>query len=106
MRNARDGPTPSFKEGPSDMSEQRKKRSLSYGQLLSGDRAEIESLADADMLDDATLSRAAHLGRFFEMLGPQAPIPICKSATFSQTTKFKKSGGILPTKTPTLVNAL
>jgi hypothetical protein len=60
------------------MGKQQEKRSLSYQQLMSGNRREIESLAEADMLDDATLRRAAHLGRFFEQLEPQAPIPICK----------------------------
>jgi hypothetical protein len=58
------------------MSNQHEKRSLSYEQLMRRDhRAEIEKLADADMLDDATLSRAAHLGRFFEKLRAAGPNP-------------------------------
>ena len=60
------------------MSKQQEKRSLSYEQLMSGNRAEIEKLGDADMLDDATLRRAAHLGRFFEQLGASAPNPDLK----------------------------
>jgi len=57
------------------MSKQQEKRSLSYKQLMSGNRREIESLAEADRLDDATLRRAAHLGRFFEQLGASGPNP-------------------------------
>jgi hypothetical protein len=46
------------------------KQSLSYDELMSGKVAydEIERLADARLLDDATFVRLAHIGRFSERI--------------------------------------
>ena len=60
-----------------------KKRSLSYEQLMKGGLAKVKRLlADADMLDDklddTTLARIAHIGRFMARLGNAMPNPKLK----------------------------
>jgi hypothetical protein len=42
----------------------KKKRSLSYEEIEKMPMPELEQLADAGILDDETLARVAHLGRF------------------------------------------
>jgi hypothetical protein len=41
-------------------------------------RAEVERLADRDMLTDATLARCGHLGRFYEAVANAMPNPNLK----------------------------
>jgi hypothetical protein len=53
-----------------------KQRSLSYAELFAMGPEEIEALeplAVAGLLDDATLERFVHLGRFFTRLGKLVP---------------------------------
>ena len=56
------------------------KRSLSYDELMTGkvDRAEIERLAWAGMLDAATGARLGHIGRFMERVANAMPNPKLK----------------------------
>ena len=49
-----------------------KQRSLSYEEILQG-QEEVERLAVAKLLDDATLARIAHLGRFFSRIAELCP---------------------------------
>ena len=52
-----------------------KQQSLSYVELVELDKAqpeELDRLAAANLLDDATRARVAHLGRFFRRLGELA----------------------------------
>jgi hypothetical protein len=49
------------------------KLSLSYEQLLAMHLDHLERLAEDKKLDDATLARAEHLGRFFGRLGEMGP---------------------------------
>jgi hypothetical protein len=61
----------------------KKKKSLSYGELLRTDRGVLEQLAEANLLDGATRDRCAHLARFFEkvsLMGP-AKLKICDLLT-------------------------
>jgi hypothetical protein len=51
----------------------KKQQSLSYEELVRASRDELERLAVADLLDDATRSRCAHLARFFERLSHMGP---------------------------------
>lgn len=56
-----------------------KKRSFSYEELMSRwGRPEIEELAKAGMLTDATLARVVHLLRFFERTANACPNPDLK----------------------------
>jgi hypothetical protein len=50
-----------------------KQQSLSYEELSRAGRDELERLAQADLLDQATLARCAHLARFFERLRQMGP---------------------------------
>ena len=50
-----------------------KQRSLSYETILKMQPEEIGRLAAAKLLDDATLARIAHLGRFFTRVGELCP---------------------------------
>ena len=50
-----------------------KKQNLSYEQLLKRGLVKVKQLADADMLDDATLDRIGHIGRFLARLGNAMP---------------------------------
>jgi hypothetical protein len=51
----------------------KKQQSLSYEELSRASRDELERLDSADLLDDATLARCAHLARFFERLSHMGP---------------------------------
>jgi hypothetical protein len=61
----------------------KKKRSLSYEELLRAGRKALERLAKADRLDGDTLSRCAHLARFFERVSQMGPadLKICDVLT-------------------------
>ena len=53
-----------------------RKRNLSYRQLAEGGLAKVKELAEADRLDEldeATLARCAHFGRFFGRVGNAVP---------------------------------
>ena len=50
-----------------------KQQSLLYEELSRAGRDELERLAKADLLDQATLARCAHLARFFERLRQMGP---------------------------------
>lgn len=60
------------------------KRSISYEDLGKVDQTELERLARAGMLDDATLGRIAHLGRFLGRLGSLAPTDLKIGDVFSE----------------------
>jgi len=49
-----------------------KRLSLSYEQITPMKQEELEKLATAGLLDDETLARIAHLGRFFTRIGELA----------------------------------
>ena len=51
----------------------KKQQSLSYEELSRASRDELERLAEADLLDDFTRARCAHLARFFELLSHMGP---------------------------------
>jgi hypothetical protein len=51
----------------------KKQQSLSYEELVRASCDELERLANADLLDDATRMRCAHLARFFERLSHMGP---------------------------------
>jgi hypothetical protein len=51
----------------------KKQQSLSYEDLSRASREELELLAEADLLDDATRARCAHLARFFEKICQMGP---------------------------------
>jgi hypothetical protein len=50
-----------------------KQRSLSYEEISATQPEELERLAVEGLLDDATLARIAHLGRFFSRIGELCP---------------------------------
>jgi hypothetical protein len=56
------------------------KRSISYEDLISGkvSHVELEKLATAEMLTDATLARLRHIGRFLTRVGNALPNPDLK----------------------------
>jgi hypothetical protein len=58
----------------------RKQRSFSYAELTSGKVSyeELEKLAETGMLDETTMARARHLGRFFERVAKAIPNPDLK----------------------------
>jgi hypothetical protein len=49
------------------------KQSLSYQELTQMDHDELESLVTKEMLDDETLARIGHLGRFLARIGEMMP---------------------------------
>ena len=49
------------------------KQSLSYEEISATQPEELERLAVANLLDDATLARIAHLGRFFARIAELCP---------------------------------
>jgi hypothetical protein len=51
----------------------KKQQSLSYEELVRASRDELERLANADLIDDATRTRCTHLARFFERLSHMGP---------------------------------
>lgn len=57
-----------------------KKKSFSYTDLTNGTISQdwLEKLVDGEMLDDGTLTRIAHLGRFFSRVGAAMPNPNLK----------------------------
>ena len=68
----------------------KEQRSLSYEELARANRDELERLAEADLLDDATRARCAHLARFFErvrQMGP-AELKICDVLTEEELQKI------------------
>ena len=54
----------------------KKSQSLSYEEISGTQPEELERLAVAGLLDDATLARIAHLGRFFSRI-----VELCPAAT-------------------------
>jgi hypothetical protein len=53
----------------------KKKRFLSYEEIAKMPMPELEELADAGILDDETLARVAHFGRFTLAVGEAMPNP-------------------------------
>lgn len=49
------------------------KQSLSYQELTQMDHDELENLVTKEMLDDETLARIGHLGRFLARIGEMMP---------------------------------
>jgi hypothetical protein len=56
-----------------------KQQSMSYEEICRAQPEKVERLAMKGLLDDATLARLAHLGRFFSRLAE-----LCPEATKSQ----------------------
>jgi hypothetical protein len=56
------------------------KLSFSYGHLMSGkiNRTKLEALANAGKLNEETLSRIGHVGRFYHCLRKACPNPNLK----------------------------
>lgn len=56
------------------------KLSFSYGHLMSGkiNRTKLEALANAGKLNEETLSRIGHVGRFYQCLREACPNPDLK----------------------------
>jgi hypothetical protein len=51
----------------------KKQQSLSYEELSRANRDELERPAEANLLDDATRARCAHIARFFEKVRHMGP---------------------------------
>jgi hypothetical protein len=68
----------------------KKQQSLSYEELSRANLDELERLAEADLLDDATRFRCAHLARFFEKIRKMGPaeLKICDVLTEGDLEKI------------------
>ena len=68
----------------------KKQQSLSYEELSRAGRDELERLAKADLLDDTTRARCAHLARFFDRIRQMGPAEsrICDVLTEEELEKI------------------
>lgn len=68
----------------------KKQQSLTYEELSRANRDDLERLAEAGLLDDATRARCAHLARFFERLRQMGPpeLKICDVLTEGDLEKI------------------
>jgi hypothetical protein len=60
------------------------KRSLSYEEIMRTGLPEMERLAEANLIDDATRMRCVHIGRFFERVGSMIPSDMVVQDIFSE----------------------
>jgi hypothetical protein len=61
-----------------------KQQSLSYEEISATQPEELERLAVMGLLDDATLGRIAHLGRFYGRIGELCPADTKIGDTFTE----------------------
>ena len=81
------------------MTKRQEQISLSYEQIVNGRRTHIEQLAEADLMDDETRARLAHLGRFYQTISRKMPEGATVGEAFSEQELYAiwvQTAGDLP----------